>query len=211
MRPRSHEWTHVRSLLVGKRPFGFLCSSSTVERALNGLVCTHSRIYRVLWPLSKLSSAALTDSFWHVWVRPMSGKRIYKEFIRKIPFPCRILCRHSALTGAKGVPPMATSNTPPWSSTTTMGSILFSCFILAMSYYRLAPRYPSVKQSAWILTTFSSAIMTLASTPFLYDYFSNGGSVKYIRIIPNLSITVSRFFQSYLAMWVSTFYLTKSS
>jgi len=69
-----------------------------------------------------------------------------------------------------------------------------------MSYYRLAPRYPSVKQSAWILTTVSSAVMTLASIPFLYDYFSNGGSVKYIRIIPNLSITVSRFFQSYLAM-----------
>ena len=69
-----------------------------------------------------------------------------------------------------------------------------------MSFYRLAPRYPTAKQSAWILTTISSAVMTLASIPFLYDYFSNGGSVKYVRIIPNLSVTVSRFFQSYLAM-----------
>jgi hypothetical protein len=135
-----------------------------------------------------------------VWFKPMSATRIYKEFTRKIPFPCQILCRHSAMTGAKGVPPMATSNTPPWSPTATMGSILFSCFILSMSYYRLAPRYPSTKQSAWILTTISSAVMTLASIPFLYDYFSNGGSVKYVRMIPNLSVTVSRFFQSYLAM-----------
>jgi len=69
-----------------------------------------------------------------------------------------------------------------------------------MSFYRLAPRYPTAKQSAWILTTISSAVMTLASIPFLYDYFSNGGSVKYVRIIPNLSVTVSRFFQSYLAI-----------
>jgi len=104
------------------------------------------------------------------------------------------------MTGANGVFPMATSNTPPWSSTATMGSILFSCIILSMSYYRLAPRYPTAKQSAWILTTISSAVMTLASIPFLYDYFSNGGNVKYVRMIPNLSVTISRFFQSYLAM-----------
>ena len=130
----------------------------------------------------------------------MSPSRIYKEFIRRIPFPCCVPCRHSAMIGADGVLPVATLNTPPWSSTATMGSILFSCIILSMSFYRLAPRYPTDKQSAWILTTISSAVMTLASIPFLYDYFSNGGSVKYIRIIPNLSITVSRFFQSYLAM-----------
>ena len=74
------------------------------------------------------------------------------------------------------------------------------CIILSMFFYRLAPRYPTAKQSAWILTTISSAVMTLASIPFLYDYFSNGGSVKYVRIIPNLSVTVCRFFQSFLAM-----------
>ena len=130
----------------------------------------------------------------------MSASRIYKEFIKNIPFLCHIPSRHSAMTGAKGVPPLATSNTPPWSFTATMGSILFSCVFLSMSYYRLAPRYPAVKQSAWILTTISSAIMTLASIPFLYDYFSNGGSVKYVRVIPNFSVTVSRFFQAYLVM-----------
>jgi len=131
----------------------------------------------------------------------MSASRIYKELIRRISFPCgHIPCRHSAMTGANGVFTMATSNTPPWSSTATLGSILFSCIILSISFYRLAPRYPTAKQSAWILTTISSAVMTLASIPFLYDYFSNGGSVKYVRTIPNLTVTVSRFFQSYLAM-----------
>ena len=80
-----------------------------------------------------------------------------------------------------------------------------------MSYYRLAPRYPTAKQLAWILTTISSAIMTLASIPFLYDYFSNGASVKSVRIIPNLSVTISRFFQSYLAVWVCQLVLKNPS
>jgi hypothetical protein len=94
---------------------------------------------------------------------------------------------------------MITSNTP-WSSTTTASSIIFSCIIFSMSFYRLAPtHYPSVKQSAWILTAISSAVMSLASLPFLYDYLSNGGDVKSIRDIPNLSLAACRFFQSHLA------------
>lgn len=42
--------------------------------------------------------------------------------------------------------------------------------------------------------------MTLASLPFLYDYFSHGASVKYVRNVPNLSVAANRFFQSYLAI-----------
>jgi hypothetical protein len=148
-----------------------------------------------------MNSSHAVDSFHTCGFKSMSSPGIYKEDIRKIiPFPYRIPCRHSAMAGANGVPPMVASNIPPWSSPTTAGSILFSCFILLMSFYRLAPRYASVKQSAWILTTISSAVMTLASLPFLYDYFSNGGSVKYVRIIPNFSLAATRFFQSYLVM-----------
>lgn len=69
----------------------------------------------------------------------------------------------------------------------------------------MAARYTTAKQSAWILTTISSAIMTLASLPFLYDYFSNGGSVKYVRVMPSLSIAANRFFQSYLLVYVPLF------
>ena len=108
----------------------------------------------------------------------------------------------SAMTGAKAkdVLPMATSYTSPWSFTATMGSILFSCIILSMAFYLLAPRYPTAKKSAWILATITCIVMILSSIPFLYDYFSNGGSVKYVRMIPNLSVTACRFYQSYLAM-----------
>jgi hypothetical protein len=76
--------------------------------------------------------------------------------------------------------------------------ILFSSAILSMAYHLLAPHYPTAKKSAWILTTFSSTVMTLSSLPFLYDYFSNGGSVKYVRDIPKFSVAINRFFQSYL-------------
>ena len=116
-----------------------------------------------------------------------------------ILFSCFILSM-SAMIGAKGGLPKAPSNTSPWSFTASVGSILFSCIILSMAYYQLAPRYQTAKQLRWILTTITSAVMILASIPFLYDYFSNGGSVKCIRILPNLSVTACRFFQSFLAM-----------
>ena len=120
--------------------------------------------------------------------------------IGPILFSCSILSISVMIGSNVVLPSPNATNTPPWSFTASVGSILFSCIILSMSYYRLAPRYPSAKQSAWILTTFSSTVMSLASIPFLYDYFSYGGSVKYVRTMPNLSIIVSRFFQSYLAV-----------
>ena len=168
-----------------------------LQRWTWGLVCAHSpscdlTVYYLQRPyLIHFDTCGLNPCHHPLY--------LYKEFIKKIPFPCRVPCRHSAMTGANGV---ATTNTPPWSSTATMAWVLFSWIILSISFYRLAPRYPTAKQSAWILTTISSAVMTLSSIPFLYDYFSNGGSVKYVRMIPSLSISVSRFFQSYLVMWV---------
>ncbi|KAF8800051.1 hypothetical protein BYT27DRAFT_7227575 [Phlegmacium glaucopus] len=104
------------------------------------------------------------------------------------------------MAGANGALPMVSLPNPSWFSTSSIGSLLLSCMILSTSYYRLSPRYSTTKQSAWILTTISSAVMTLASLPFLYDYFSNGGSVKYVRTVPNLSVAANRFFQSYLAI-----------
>lgn len=41
--------------------------------------------------------------------------------------------------------------------------------------------------------------MSVASLPFLWDYFLGGGSVKHIRALPVFAISVNRFFQSYLA------------
>ena len=115
-----------------------------------------------------------------------------------------ILCHHSALYVC--VLLMATSNTPPWSSTaTTTGSIFFSCFLLSMSFLPTASGYalPNCQTIRLDHNSYfkanSSTVVTLTSIPFLYDYFSNGGNMKYIRSIPNLSVMVCRSFQSYMA------------
>ncbi|KIJ95923.1 hypothetical protein K443DRAFT_108043 [Laccaria amethystina LaAM-08-1] len=82
----------------------------------------------------------------------------------------------------------------------TLTLLLLSFATLSASYYSLAPRYGTPKKTSWILTTVSSAVMTIASLPFLYDYFSYGGSVKHVRTLPMLSIAATRFFQAYLAV-----------
>jgi hypothetical protein len=74
-----------------------------------------------------------------------------------------------------------------------------SCLALATFYHVLAPIFPNVKQSSWILTTLTSAVMSIVSMPFLWDYFVGGWSVKSVRTLPILSVTAVRFFQAHLA------------
>ena len=140
---------------------------------------------------------------WHVWVNRCQRLE-YIEFMRNISFPCRIPCRHSAMTGAKGVPPIATSNTPQWSSTATMGSILFSASSFQCSFtdWLLATQLPNNQLG---FSQLSPVQLWLLLVFLFYMITFQMGSVKYVRIIPNLSVTVCRFFQSFLAMWVSTF------
>lgn len=70
---------------------------------------------------------------------------------------------------------------------------------LVVSYHIMAPGCSNTKQVSWILTAISSAVMSLASLPFLWAYFSSGASVKSIRMLPNFAVLVVRFFQAYLA------------
>jgi len=74
-----------------------------------------------------------------------------------------------------------------------------SFLALAVCYHVLAPRFQTVKQTSWILTTISSAVMTMASLPFVWDYFVGGWSVKNVRMLPTFSVTAVRFFQAHLA------------
>ncbi|TFK32380.1 hypothetical protein BDQ12DRAFT_692592 [Crucibulum laeve] len=83
---------------------------------------------------------------------------------------------------------------PPISTAT-----LLSFAALGASYHILAPQYSTQKQLSWILTTVSSAVMTIMSLPFMYDYFMHGGRVQYIRTLSTFSIAAVRFFQGYLA------------
>ncbi|KDQ51847.1 hypothetical protein JAAARDRAFT_198723 [Jaapia argillacea MUCL 33604] len=65
-------------------------------------------------------------------------------------------------------------------------------------YHLLAPLYSSPKQLSWILSTISSAAMTLASLPFVWDYLLSGGDVGSVRTFPALAYSATRFFQAYL-------------
>ncbi|KAG5644443.1 hypothetical protein DXG03_008538 [Asterophora parasitica] len=78
-------------------------------------------------------------------------------------------------------------------------SLTVSFLGLVISFHLLAPHFKTTKQVAWILTTLSSATMSLASLPFLRDYLASGGSVKSVSAMPALAITANRFFQAYLA------------
>ncbi|KAH8832032.1 hypothetical protein DL96DRAFT_1553219 [Flagelloscypha sp. PMI_526] len=61
-----------------------------------------------------------------------------------------------------------------------------------------SPYFSSTKQRAWILTGFTSAVMTLLSLPFLYDFVAGNASVLYVHSRGALDVYALRFFQSYL-------------
>ncbi|KAJ7670062.1 hypothetical protein DFH06DRAFT_1372759, partial [Mycena polygramma] len=65
------------------------------------------------------------------------------------------------------------------------------------AYPALAPHLPTERQRAWVLTTLASAFMTLASLPFVADYFLHGG-VAGVQARAGLAGAVNRFFQAYL-------------
>ncbi|KAJ7778975.1 hypothetical protein B0H16DRAFT_1500648 [Mycena metata] len=73
---------------------------------------------------------------------------------------------------------------------------------LCASYPALSPFFPSTRQRAWILTTIASAVMTLASLPFVRDYalaLRAGGGVADVQLRTPAAVAVNRFFQAYLA------------
>jgi hypothetical protein len=80
------------------------------------------------------------------------------------------------------------------SSKTFVPALLAFCAI----YHLLAPLFTTPKQLSWILTTVASAIMTLVSIPFMWDYVLSGGDVKRVRTLSTLTYTTTRFFQAYL-------------
>jgi hypothetical protein len=87
----------------------------------------------------------------------------------------------------------------PLPLTTVMSSTFIPSLIaLSLAYRLISPFYTSHKQLAWILTSVSSAVMTLTSIPFLWDYVASGGSVKSVPTLAPLAVAANRFFQAYL-------------
>ncbi|KAJ7176972.1 hypothetical protein C8R46DRAFT_1246218 [Mycena filopes] len=83
---------------------------------------------------------------------------------------------------------------------TTTPIFLPSFFTLCAVYPLLAPGFATPRQRAWILTTLASAVMTIASLPFVADYlFRAGGGVAQVQLRQGAAAAVNRFFQAYLA------------
>ncbi|KAG8221385.1 hypothetical protein J3R82DRAFT_1561 [Butyriboletus roseoflavus] len=64
----------------------------------------------------------------------------------------------------------------------TSTAFWFSFSLLAFSYLFLAPRCTTIKQRSWILTLFSSAVMSILSLPLVVQYASAGGQLKHVAI-----------------------------
>lgn len=73
-----------------------------------------------------------------------------------------------------------------------------SFVLLVASYFRLASRCTTIKQRSWVLTTLSSAAMSLLSLPLVVQYASARGQLKHVTLPPVVADSVGRFFQAYL-------------
>lgn len=76
-------------------------------------------------------------------------------------------------------------------------AFLYSLLALIVAYHIFAPLCSTVKQQSWILTTISSAAMSLSSLPLFFLYASSRGDLREIRSTPWTEST-GRFFQAYL-------------
>ncbi|KAG2095888.1 uncharacterized protein F5147DRAFT_717459 [Suillus discolor] len=76
-------------------------------------------------------------------------------------------------------------------------AFLYSLLALTVAYHIFAPLCSTVKQQSWILTTISSAAMSLSSLPLFFLYASSRGDLRGIRSTLWTEST-GRFFQAYL-------------
>lgn len=76
-------------------------------------------------------------------------------------------------------------------------AFLYSFLALIVAYHVFAPLCSTVKQRSWILTTISSAAMSLSSLPLFFHYVSSWGDLRGMRSTFWTEST-GRFFQAYL-------------
>ncbi|KAJ7778925.1 hypothetical protein B0H16DRAFT_1838003 [Mycena metata] len=110
----------------------------------------------------------------------------------------------SPLTMSAAAPPVfSLINLSDFSVSLSTTPVFLPAFLtLCASYPALSPFFPSPRQRAWILTTIASAVMTLASLPFVRDYalaLCAGGGVADVQLRTLAAVAVNRFFQAYLA------------
>ncbi|KAN0082344.1 hypothetical protein V8E55_008139 [Tylopilus felleus] len=73
-----------------------------------------------------------------------------------------------------------------------------SFVLLAVCYLLLASHCTTVKQRSWVLTSLSSAAMSLLSLPSVLQFAAARGQLKHMVVYPVITDSVGRFFQAYL-------------
>lgn len=76
-------------------------------------------------------------------------------------------------------------------------AFLYSFLALIAAYHVFASLCSTVKQQSWLLTTISSAAMSLSSLPLFFHYISSRGDLRGI-MSTSWTDSISRFFQAYL-------------
>ena len=81
-----------------------------------------------------------------------------------------------------------------------------SFVLLVATYFISASHCTTVKQRSWILTTLSSALMSLFSLPLVVQFARARGQLQHVSIPPVLTDSIGRFFQAYLIALVRSMY-----
>lgn len=75
--------------------------------------------------------------------------------------------------------------------------------VLVIAFHLSTPRCTTVKQRAWVLTTISSAVMSVASLPLAWEYLVSCFDLLSVQKSNMWTYCASRFFQAYLIAFVS--------
>ena len=74
--------------------------------------------------------------------------------------------------------------------------------VLVVAFHLCTHRCATVKQRSWILTTISSAVMSIASLPLAWEYLASGFDLMSVQGSNMWTYCASRFFQAYLIAFV---------
>ncbi|KAH7929151.1 hypothetical protein BV22DRAFT_1003338 [Leucogyrophana mollusca] len=79
-----------------------------------------------------------------------------------------------------------------------LGTFTVCLLVLIALYTVLGARFTTIKQRSWVLTTISSATMTIASLPLVSRYASSPGDPTRLGTSTYWTVLTSRYFQAYL-------------
>jgi len=106
--------------------------------------------------------------------------------------------RYSLSPVAATFPPAMITFLSNMSRMATSTAFWVSVVLLVVVYLCLQPRCSTIKQRSWVLTSVSSAAMSLFSLPLVLQFAIARGQLKHVPVYSLATDSVGRFFQAYL-------------